>query len=139
MSQHFVVYLKQRDMPSPLAWDSAIAGAGFPAKLYTDFDVQSCSGFPPCSINDEISGFEYYASAVSVEELKQLELAREIDFSILFCAGSRPLEIIAALAASSALAAMSDGTIEDPQVGELIAASNAIAWARSKQARLLAM
>ncbi|MCD9120886.1 hypothetical protein [Cupriavidus sp. UGS-1] len=101
--------------------------------------MQSFSGFLPCSINDEISGFEYYASAVSAEELKQLDLGREIDFSILFCARSRPFEIIAALAASSALAAMSDGTIEDPQVGEPIAAPDAIAWARSKQARLLAM
>ncbi|WP_456280884.1 hypothetical protein M1D55_01360 [Cupriavidus sp. JZ107] len=139
MSQDFVVYLKQRDMPSPVAWGSAIVEAGFSAKLYTDFDVRSFSGFLPCSVNDEISGFEYYASAVSAKELEQLQLAQEIDFSILFCAGSRPSELIAALAASSVLAAMSDGTIEDPQVGEFIAAPNAIAWARSKQARLLAM
>ena len=119
-------------MPSPAAWQSAIVDAGFPASLDTDFDIDSFSGFLPCPIDGEMSGFEYYASTLSTEEAEALETAPGTDFSVQFCIGSRPLELVSALAASSALAAMTGGVLTDPNSGESVSGTNAILWAKAR-------
>ena len=136
MSYDLVVYLQRDKMPSPEAWHSSIIAAGFPVALDTDFDVDSFSGFLPCPVNGEISGFEYYASAVSPKDVQELELAPGTDFSIQFCIGSRPLELTSALAASSVLATVSGGSLEDPQAGESIPAGSAVSWAKAQLAQL---
>ena len=132
MSYDLVVYLRRDAMPSPKAWHSAIVEAGFPAALDTDFDIDSFSGFLPCPVNGEISGFEYFASTVSSEDVEDLELAPGTDFSVQFCIGSRPLELVSALAASSVLAAMSGGSLDDPQAGESVPANSAVSWAKAQ-------
>jgi hypothetical protein len=134
MSYDLVVYLKRENMPSTTAWHSSILEAGFPAKLDSDFDVDSFAGFLPCPVNGEISGFEYYSSTLSPEEAEELEAPSGSDFSIQFCIGSRPLELVSALAASSVLAAISGGVLNDPQAGENIPSENAVAWAKSQLA-----
>lgn len=136
MSYDLVVYLRRSNMPSPAAWHSSIVAAGFPVALDTDFDVDAFSGFLPCQVNGEISGFEYYASAVSPEDAKGLGLASGTDFSIQFCIGSQPLELASALAASSVLAEVSGGSLEDPQAGESIPADSAVSWARVQLTQL---
>ncbi|MFT3777901.1 MAG: hypothetical protein QM772_06425 [Ottowia sp.] len=136
MSYDLVVYLKRDKMPSPAAWQSAIVEEGFPVALDADFDIDSFSGFLPCPVNGEISGFEYYASTISPEDAQDLELASGTDFSIQFCIGSRPLELVSALAASSVLAAVSGGSLDDPQAGESIPAHNAVSWAKAQLAQL---
>ncbi|GGY10489.1 hypothetical protein GCM10007160_42120 [Litchfieldella qijiaojingensis] len=132
MSYDLVVYLKRSAMPSPVKWHSAIVEAGFPVMLDTDFDVATFSGFLPCPVNGEISGFEYYASTVSPEEVEELELLLSTDFSVQFCIGSHSLELVSALAASSVLAAMSSGSLNDPQAGESVSADSAISWAKAQ-------
>ena len=132
MSYDLVVYLKRKNMPTPSAWQSAIVDAGFPVVLDTDFDIDSFSGFLPCPVNHEISGFEYYPSKPSSEELSELNLASDVDFSILFCIGSRPLELVSVFAASSVLAAISGGSLSDPQSGELITPNNVVSWAKDR-------
>lgn len=136
MSYDLVVYLQRGKMPSPAAWHSSIVAAGFPVALDTDFDVDSFSGFLPCPVNGEISGFEYYASTVSPDDVEELELAPGTDFSIQFCIGSQPLELISALAASSVLAEVSGGSLRDPQAGESVPADSAVGWAKAQLAQL---
>jgi hypothetical protein len=119
-------------MPNPASWRDAIVGAGFPVELYTDFDVDSFTGFLPCPVNGEISGFEYYASKVDPKEAAALQLEPGIDFAVQFCIGGRPLELVSALAASSVLAALAAGTLNDPQTGESTSGNVAVDWAKAE-------
>ncbi len=119
-----------------MAWHSSIAAAGFPVALDTNFDVDSFSGFLPCPVAGEISGFEYYASVISPQDAQYLELAPGTDFSVHFCIGSRPLDLTSALSASSVLAEVSGGSLEDPQAGETIPARSAVSWAKRQLAQL---
>ena len=119
-------------MPSPVAWRDAVAAAGFPVALYTDFDVDAFTGFLPCPVNNEISGFEYYVSDVDPNDAARLRLPEGTDFSVQFSIGARPLEMVSALAASSVLAAVSGGTLNDPQTGESISGNGAVDWAKNE-------
>src|SRR5436190_2590582 len=132
MSYDILVHLKRSDMPTPVAWRDAIIEAGFPVALDKDFDVDSFTGFLPCPVNGQISGFEYYASNVNREEAAELQLPEGTDFSVQFCIGARPLELVSALAAASVLAAMSNGTLEDPQTGYSILANAAVGWVKNE-------
>ncbi|KRG63764.1 hypothetical protein ABB26_11205 [Stenotrophomonas humi] len=135
MSYDLIVYLKRNVMPSPEAWRAAIVEAGFPVALDSEFDMDTFSGFLPCPVRGEISGFEYYASNVSSEDVEEMQLAPGTDFSVQFCIGSRPLELVSAIAASSVLAAMTGGSLDDPQTGESVLADSAIGWARHQLAQ----
>ena len=132
MSYDLFVYLRRSDMPTPVAWRDAIVSSGFPVALHTDFDLDSFTGFLPCPVNDQISGFEYYVSKVDSYDAKRLQLPAGTDFSVQFSIGARALEVVSALAASSVLAAISGGTLNDPQTGESIPGSAAVDWAKSE-------
>jgi hypothetical protein len=132
MSYDLLVYLKRLNMPSPEAWRAYISGAGFPVTLDTEFDIDSFSGFLPCQVNGETSGFQYYPSVMSPEEARVLGLEVGVDFRIQFSIGPQPLELVSALAASSVLAATSGGTLKDPQVDASLAADAAVSWARAQ-------
>lgn len=134
MSYDLMVYLKRSDMPVPSDWKKAIFDAGFPVVLDDNFDVFSFAGFLPCPVDGEPAGFEYYVAPTSSDEFNELALAPELDLSVQFCIGSRPLELTAALAASSVLASISGGVLVDPQEGEVIDARDAVAWAGSQLA-----
>ncbi|MCP1572305.1 hypothetical protein J2S30_000684 [Herbaspirillum rubrisubalbicans] len=110
----------------------AIAEAGFPVILYEDFEVLSFSGFLPCHVDGILAGFEYYAMSVSSEEISELALPSQMDFSVLFCIGSAPLEMTTALVASSVLASISGGFLVDPQERTVIHTRDAIHWASSR-------
>jgi hypothetical protein len=129
MSYDLMVYLKRSDMPAPSVWKNAISDAGFPVVLDDDFDVFSFAGFLPCSVDGEPAGFEYYVAPTSSDTFNELALAPELDLSVQFSIGSQPLELTAALAASSVLASISRGVLVDPQEGEAIDATDAVSWA----------
>jgi hypothetical protein len=132
MSYDLMVYLKRSDMPTPSVWKRATTDAGFPVALDDDFDVFYFAGFLPCTVDGELAGFEYYVAPTSAENFSELGLAPELGFSVQFNIGSRPLELTAALAASSVLASISGGVLVDPQEGEVIAAIDAINWANNQ-------
>ena len=119
-------------MPTPVEWRDAIVGAGFPVTLDTDFDVDSFTGFWPCPVNGQVSGFEYYVSAVDANDVARVQLPAGADISVQFSIGARPLEVVSALAASSVLAAISGGTLNDPQTGESVMGSAAVDWAKTE-------
>ncbi len=133
MSYDLNVFLNKKNMPKTEDWKSAIIEEGFDVLLDPDFDVDNFSGFLPCPVSGKESGFEYSSSALSVEEVKDLELPEDIDFSINFCIHSNPLELLSALAASSVLAKISKGLLVDPQVGGGdFTHDSAVEWAKLK-------
>jgi hypothetical protein len=136
MSYDLNVYLSRERMPTPEDWRSAITRAGFPALLDTEFDIDGFSGFLPCPVNGETSGFEYYPLNL-MEDAEDPEAPVEFDFSIMFSIGTGRLERISALAAASVLASLTGGRLEDPQSDESHAGEDAVLWARPKIAELL--
>jgi hypothetical protein len=135
MSYDLNVYLDRGKMPSPENWKASITRTGFPVELDSDFDVDSFTGFLPCPVNGEISGFEYYSSKLSPDEVARLGLPRNVNFSIQFNIGSRPLELISALAASSVLTLLTGGLLVDPQSGNSYVGEEALAWAKDEIGR----
>jgi hypothetical protein len=132
MSYDFIVYLSRHDMPSPQVWQAAISEAEFPVLLDINFNVDSFSGFLPCPVKGQLSGFEYYSSKIPSGSERDAGVPADADFSVLFSIGVRPLEFVSALAASSVLASVSRGVISDPQKGQFIGAKDAITWAKAQ-------
>ena len=136
MSYDLNVYLSRKDMPDPTAWRAAIIAAGFPVELDSEFDVETFTGFLPSPVRGVMSGFEYYARPVPAEEAQELGLKSNINFTVQFVIGSRPLELVSALSAASVLASISEGLLVDPQSGESVAPSKTIAWAKTQIAQV---
>jgi hypothetical protein len=132
MSYDLNVYLARADMPSPGDWRAAIIQAGFPVELKAEFDVETFTGFLPAPVHGKLSGFEYYASSLGSEEAQELGLGSSINFCIQFTVGSRPLELVSALAASGTLANLSGGSLVDSQSGESYSSTEALAWAKEQ-------
>ena len=117
-------------------WQDAITKASFRVQLDHDFDIDTFTGFLPCRLDGELTGFEYYPSKVSTVEVRQLDLPAATNFCVTFRIGGRPSELVSAVAASSSLALASGGTLIDPQEHERYARENAIQWAREKITQL---
>lgn len=132
MSYDMMVYLKRSNMPSPQDWQKAIISDGFPVRLDSDFDVDSFSGFLPCPVEGKLSGFEYHSSVLTADDERDVGVPADADFSILFCLGPQPLELMSALAAASVLAEVSGGVLCDLQEGEFFSSDVAVAWAKSQ-------
>lgn len=135
MSYDLNVYLSRKNMPTPTAWRTAIIAAGFPVELDSEFDVETFSGFLPSPVRGEMSGFEYYARPALADEMQELGLDSNINFTVQFVIGSRPLELVSALSAASILVSISGGLLVDPQSGESFSPSEAIAWAQTQIAQ----
>jgi len=124
-------------MPTLKTWQTAMTNEGFDILLYPDFDIDNFSGFLPCPVSGKDAGFELYTSVLSAEEAKEQELPEDINFSVNFCIGSNPLEMLSALAVSSVLTQISKGFLIDPQVGGGdFTHANAVAWAKLKSSEI---
>ena len=133
MSYDINVYLDKDKMPTPKSWRAAIIEEGFDVILDSDFNVDDFKGFLPCLVSGKPSGFEYYSSNLTAEDVKGLELPENMNFSINFCIHSNPLEMLSATAASSVLAKISKGLLVDPQVGGGdFTHENVVQWAKLK-------
>lgn len=136
MSYDLYVYLARSNMPTPEKWRAVMKDEELPGELDTDFDVDTMTGFLPCPIGEELSGFEYYSFQTEPEDAAELELPPELNFTVQFSMGSKPLELMAALSASCALAAITGGRLEDPQSEEIVEGKDAIAWVKMQLASL---
>ena len=130
MSIELTVFLPRAKMPTPNAWAQAIREAGFPAQLDDDFDVDTFSGFLPCTYDGKEAGFEYYATSVDAEERSDRSLSAEHDFSVTFTTGSRMRELATSVVAAATLCQLTGGLLSDAQAGEDVDASNVLSWAR---------
>jgi len=128
MSFDLIVYLQRDRMPTPAAWQDAIAAAGFPVLIDQDFDPDTFAGFLPCKYKGNISGFEYHSGRLSEEDAKELEVG-DADFSVTFVVHEGHNEMQTALSAASALCVSSNGILVNPQSGEYRRATEVLAWA----------
>ncbi|TDK66388.1 hypothetical protein [Sapientia aquatica] len=135
MSYDLNVYLSRQEMPTPIDWGEAIVKAGFPVELDSDFDVEAFKGFLPAPVRGEMAGFEYYAGPVTADLAKKMKLNENINFTVMFAIGSRPLELVSALSAASVLTLLSGGVLVDPQEGKSYLGVDAIEWAHAQIAR----
>ena len=129
MSVDLIVYLRRSSMPSPFAWQHAVAATGLPVELDTDFDPDAFSGFLPCKLRGAVSGFEYFAGRLSPAEAAELGAPLGADFSVTLVTHSDLKDFACSAVAAGALAGASGGLLVDPQSGESFQAADAMAWA----------
>jgi len=131
MSRDVSVYLAVKNMPTTSQWKAEIINENFPVELDDDFNPLTFSGFLPCPVNGEISGFEYYSSPLDANILKELNTSVPLDFDITFSTGNYPLELISALATASCLAKLTGGILVDFQTGQQVNSTEAVSWAKA--------
>jgi hypothetical protein len=136
MSADLIVYLPRSAMPSPARWAWAITEAGFPVELDADFDVDRATGFRPCRFRGELSGFEYYSSALGVQDRKDLGLPVGCDFSVNLLAHADQHEWETAVVAAGVLCWLSGGVLHDPQEGAAYRPAEVRAWVARELARV---
>lgn len=132
MSCDYSVYLNKENLPSPSAWKEEISQQGFPCELYDNINLLTFDGFLPCSVNGEVSGFEYDIYELDEDILSELDSLASVNYGITFNTGSRKPETIAALAAASCLAKLTDGYLIDCYSGLTLKSDLAINWAKSQ-------
>ena len=130
MSYDLLVYLGRESLPSAAAWRDAIRSAAFAVELDSDFDPAADSGFVPCLVDGRPGGFEYFLLDVDESERDGAGLAAGVDSCALFTVHGDE-DMRAARAASSTLAVITGGFVEDPQKGQRWPAEEALAWARA--------
>jgi hypothetical protein len=128
LSVDLTVYFERGAMPTPSSWADAIADSGFPAELHTEFDVDTFSGFLPCRFDGDDAGFEY--SSGPIELVDELDLPGDFDFSVTFSTHSNMRELAASVVCAAVLCRLSRGILVDPQADEVVAADDAVSWAR---------
>lgn len=120
MSVDLDVYLRRASMPKPSDWQEAIRAAGFPVEIDTGFDVDTFTGFLPCKLDNQISGFEYSASPLDPEEARELEAPAGADFSVTFVTHANLRELAASLAAASVLLPGQRRSSGRPAIGRIL-------------------
>lgn len=127
MSQDFNVYLSSKSLPSPFEWQAEIAKVNKSLIMDTDFDLLTFSGFLPCQLDNEITGFEYYSWFMDNDDEREINIPTA-DFCILFSVGSQPFELIAAVISAYCLVKLTDGILLNPQTGVYISPSQIDSW-----------
>jgi hypothetical protein len=130
MSVDLTVYLSRSTMPSPDRWAQGIREAGFPADLDADFDVDTSSGFVPCTYEGKPGGFEYFARPLAEEDRDELGVSAAHDFSVTLATHSEMRGLATSIVAAAVLCQITGGTLVDQQAGEQFAASEALGYAR---------
>jgi hypothetical protein len=131
MSVDLIVFAARAAVPSPTDWQRAIEAAEFPVTLDTDFNVDTFSGFLPCTFRSLAAGFEYFASALSPEEGADAGAPEGTDFQVTLVTHSDLREFATSLLAAAALCHASGGLLVEPQSGEEIKADRVLDWARA--------
>lgn len=129
MSIELHAFIHKPRVPSPEAWQQAIDHLGFDLKLDPKWIPFESSGFLPCSLNGELSGFEIYYEPAAVIVGAHPEVAMQIDgrdYCISFRWGSRPGEAVCAYISAAALSQAFDAFIYDPQESRLTASDQLI-------------
>ena len=132
MSISRTVYLQRSRVLAPKEWADAIRAAGFAMDMDSDFEVESFSGYLPCTYEGKPAGFEYlFADLAEIEFDDEARSAiGDRDIGISFVTHSDMLELVTAVVAAAVLCAKADGVVHDEDAGEFIAADDSIANAK---------
>ncbi len=103
--------------------------------LDADFDVRTLSGFLPCEYDGAVAGFEYFWETVDVPSLDSKVAARigTRNIVVSFNTHSDMRGLMTAIIASAVLCANADGVLWDTEANELVAAGDALDWAREME------
>ncbi len=134
MSLEQYAFIARSDVPTRAQWQSAIDALGFDLSNDPSLVPFESSGFLPCLIRDEESGFEiYYESAAELTfgnpQLKEAVGAREA--SISFRWGGDFLECACVLIASAALAKSCNAVVYYPDDDKIYDVEALLAEARA--------
>jgi len=134
MSVELHVIFNEARLPDAQQWQDEITSLGFDLQLDPVADLPRHSGFLPATTRGAQSGFEFdvFPAKEIVAGYPQLaSRAAGCDFSANFRFGGDLTEMACAMAASSALAKLTNGIWFDPQGTEaLYSIDDAIAQAR---------
>jgi hypothetical protein len=107
MSLSLYVFIPAGPLPSCDAWQAAIDRLGFPVVIDPGLDLPRSSGFRPCVLDGQASGFELYcdSGADLVAEYPQLRgrVDRAASTALIFQWGGDLRECACVLAAAAAL------------------------------------
>lgn len=115
LEQH--AFMDRESIPSAASWQSAIDELGYDFRLDPDLKPFEDSGFIPCSLRGDKTGFEIYyqPSAELVREFPRLrDRIAGRDYSITFRWGGDLAEVASVLIASAALARSFDAVVFYP-------------------------
>jgi hypothetical protein len=139
MSQEFYVFLKRSDMPTPEQWQQAITKSGFELQLDHDFDPFVFTGFLPCKLSGNVTGFEYYFSAkgdIAGPETYLAASTTPFDSVVTFVWGGNLTEMAAVMMAAGSLADSCPSLMHDPQDDSSINNEDALGYARQQLAAI---
>lgn len=107
MSLSLFVFIPAGPLPSCGAWQAAIDRLGFPVVIDRELDLPLSSGFRPCVLDGQASGFELYcdSGAGLVAEYPRLRslVDRAASTALIFRWGGDLRECACVLAAAAAL------------------------------------
>ncbi len=121
MSVTLAIMIAEKDLPTVHVWNSEIARRGFDVRL-DSFQWASHSGMLPATMLGVRTGFELYTekpepSTGLLSNLGSIFRSGDATRKVLFRVGSSQLELGCVLASLSALAGLTNGTIESEEDG----------------------
>jgi hypothetical protein len=135
MSAEIYVFLARSAMPAPDQWQQAIASAGFPLKLDTDFDPFTFTGFLPCDLRGHASGFEYFflpKEQIAEEFTYLAPRVKAFDSVVMLVWGSSLEEMACAVMAAATLAAATPALLYAPEDDSAVDSANALGYAKEQ-------
>ncbi len=114
MSQTQVAFLNKGSVPSRVVWESTVKSFGFDFTIDEEYQPFSDSGFLPCRLNGQLTGFELYfdtADSILGEFPHLKELIGQRDCVLLFNWSSKWLECASVHLACAALLKECDAVI----------------------------
>ena len=126
-------------MPTPEQWQQAIAKNGFELRLDHGFDPFVFTGFLPCSLSGNVTGFEYYFSVkedIAGPETYLAAATAQFDSVVSFVWGGNFREAAAVMMAAGSLADSCPSLMHDPQDDSSINNEDALGYARQQLATI---
>ncbi len=133
MSMELHAYIAKSSVPDRETWQNAINRLGFSLELDESLKENEDSGYLPCKLNGEESGFEIYYEPPDEYIHEAPELREPIgtrDWCISFRWGGDMDELACVFMAAAALVTACDAVVHDPNEDEVLTGDFLIAETR---------
>jgi hypothetical protein len=120
--------LSDRQPDSIAEWQAAINSEGYPLKLTPDAKINRLSGFLPCHLGGELTGFEcFHDDAVEfMHNNADIDFGHKWKYCLeLVWLGTKWYELLSAWMAATAFARATEGVILDGESGKLFSPDEA--------------
>jgi hypothetical protein len=112
-----------RQPGSMAEWQAAIDAEGYPLKLMPDAKIDRLSGFLPCHLGGELTGFECFhdAAADVMRSNADIDFGHKWKYCLEFVwLGSKWYELVSAWMAGTAFASLTGGVIFDCEAVKIV-------------------